>query len=103
MAVYSTEVNTEIINFLSRAQTKIAEISAEIADKVSKRRAYESYREQLEMAWELECFIDALDNNYNSWTEAEIVRYVHYWDNRAKIRNYPYVFRERFNVRINFD
>jgi hypothetical protein len=100
---YTTDVNEEIVNFLSRAQTKLAELSKVVAEKVDKRRPYLSYSAEVDLGYELDCFIRALDNNYNDWTEAEIIRYIHFWDNRAKVTNYPYVQRERFNVNINFD
>lgn len=100
---YSTEVNSKIITFLSRAQTKMSLLSREIADKVSKRKPYRTYEHEAELGYELVSFIQALDNNYNDWTEDEILKYIQFWDNRARLTNYPFVQRSRFNVNINFD
>lgn len=100
---YTTDTNAEIVQFLSRAQTKIGEVAKSIAKHVSKGRRVRAYYEDMLLAFQLDCFIKALDNNYNDWTENEIIQYIHHWDNKAKLRNYPYVQRTRFNVNINFD
>jgi hypothetical protein len=101
--MYTTDTNTEIVNFLSRAQSHIGAVAKSVAKHVSKRRPVDSYINEMKQAYQLDCFIEALDNNYNDWTEKEIVRYIHFWDSKCKLRQYPYVQRGRFNVNINFD
>lgn len=100
---YTTELNSKIIDFLSRAQTKMSLLSREIADKVTRRKPYRTYESAAELGFGLVSFVKALDNNYNTWTEDEILRYIQFWDNKARLTNYPYVQRFRFNVNINFD
>src|SRR5688572_22301723 len=101
--MYTTDTNREIIEFFSRAQSKIGDIATEIARHVAARRKKDAYYDDMVLAFSLDSFIKALDNNYNDWTEDEILRYISYWDNKANLRNYPYVQRTRFNVNINFD
>lgn len=100
---YSTDVNSRIITFLSRAQTKMSVLSKEIADKVSKRKPYHTYESEAELGYDLVSFVQAIDNNYNDWTEDQILHFIQFWDNKARLTNYPYVQRSRFNVNINFD
>lgn len=100
---YSSDVNSKIITFLSRAQTKMSLLSKEIADKVSRRKPYRTYESEAELGFDLVSFIEALDNNYNDWTEDQILQYIQFWDNKARLTNYPYVQRSRFNVNVNFN
>lgn len=100
--MYTTDTNREIIEFFSRAQSKIGDISKRISSSVYKRKKVDAYYDDMVLAFHLDCFVKAIDNNYNTWSEDEIIQYMNYWDNKANLRSYPYVQRDRYNVNINF-
>lgn len=100
---YTTDTNAEIVSFISRAQSKISEIAQKMVKHISRRHEVKTYYADMVLAFQLDCFVKALDNNYNDWSEDEIIKYIHYWDSKAWLRKYPYVQRTRYNVNINFD
>lgn len=102
MPPYSDAVNTEILTFLNRAQTKIGEVSVIVADKVSEDARYETYKDEAETAYFLLSFIRSLDNNFNDWTEAEIVQFIDKWTAKANLNQVAYYDHGNFNLRITF-
>jgi hypothetical protein len=99
---YSDPVNTKILTFLNLAQTKIGEVSRIIATKVSEEARYETYKDNAEIAYGLLSFIRSLDNNFNDWTEAEIVKYIDLWNAKANLNAVAYFDHPNFNQRITF-
>lgn len=99
---YTDPVNTKILTFLNRAQTKIGEVCILVADKVSEEARYETYKDEAETAYGLLSFIRSLDNNFNDWTEAEIVQFIDKWNAKANLNSVPYFNHGNFNQRITF-
>lgn len=99
---YTTDVNTLIINHLSTTQSRIAAIAASVAEKVMRGKKVSSYQHLLDEADDLIAFNDALDNNYNDWTEAEIEQLINSIASCYNTQDYPYVNRGRVNLNITF-
>lgn len=99
---YSEPVNTKILEFLNRAQTKIGLVSILIADKVSEDARYETYRDEVEIAYGLLSFVRSLDNNFNDWTELEIIQFIDKWNAKANLNSVPYFDHNPFNERLSF-
>jgi hypothetical protein len=99
---YTSATNTEILTFLNRAQTKIGLVSILVADKVSEDARYETYKDQAEIAYGLLSFVRSLDNNFNDWTEAEIIQFIDKWTAKANLNSVPYFDHGNFNQRITF-
>ncbi len=99
---YTSATNDEILNFLNRAQTKIGEVSILVADKVSEDARFETYRDEVEMAYGLLSFIRSLDNNFNDWTEAEIIQFIDKWTAKANLNDVPFYDHANFNERVTF-
>lgn len=99
---YTDSTNTKILTFLNRAQTKIGQVSIIVADKVSEEARYETYKDEAEIAYGLLSFIRSLDNNFNDWTEAEIVTFMDKWTAKANLNLVPFYDHGNFNQRITF-
>ncbi len=99
---YTTDTNNKILFFLNKAQTKIGIVSVLVADKVSEDSRFESYRDELEIAYGLLSFIRSLDNIFNNWTESEIINYIDKWTAKANLNPLPYIIHTPFNNRICF-
>jgi hypothetical protein len=100
---YTTDTNNKVTEFINRAQTKIGEISTLIASKVAKGTRKESYQEDSELGFFLDSFIRSLDNNFNTWTESEVVQCVEMWTTRAGLgADQPYFEHEQYNLNILF-
>ncbi len=99
---YTDPTNTKILTFLNRAQTKIGEVSILVAEKVSNEARYETYKDEAEIAYGLISFIRSIDNNFNNWTEAEIVQYIDKWTAKANLNAVPYFEHSSFNLNIVF-
>ena len=99
---YTSAVNTKILQFLNRAQTRIAITASLIADKVSEDARYETYKDEAETAYGLLSFVRSLDNNFNNWTEAEIIQFMDKWNAKANLNQVAYFDHGNFNQRITF-
>lgn len=99
---YSDPVNTKILTFLNRAQTKIGQVSILVANKVSEDARYETYKDEAETAYGLISFTKSLDNNFNDWTEAEIVKFIDIWTAKANLNAVPYFEHSSYNLNIVF-
>lgn len=99
---YSSDINSKIVTFINRAQTKLGSISTTIAKKVSKDARYESYRDDAELGYQLDSFVKALDNNWNNWTEHEIEECIEMWNAKASLNNFPYFTHTQYNYNIKF-
>lgn len=99
---YTSATNTKILEFLNRAQTKIGLVSILVADKVSEDARYETWKDEVEMAYGLLSFIRSLDNNFNDWTELEIIKFIDIWNAKANLNSVPYFDHGNFNQRITF-
>ncbi len=99
---YSTDTNNKILAFINRAQTKIANVSVLVGDKISEESRYETYKDELETAYGLLSFIRSLDNIFNDWTESEIIQYIDKWNAKANLNALPYTEHTAFNTRITF-
>lgn len=99
---YTTDVNTLIINHLSTTQSRIAAIAASVTEKVMRGKKVSSYQHLLDEAEDLLSFNEALDNNYNDWTEAEIEQLINSIASCYNTQDYPYVNRGRVNLNITF-
>lgn len=100
---YTTDTNNKIVEFINRAQTLIGETSTIIASRVSKGARRETYHQQSETGYFLDAFIASLDNQFNNWTEEEIVKCIDMWSNAVKLNNdKPYFTHETYNIRITF-
>lgn len=97
---YTTDTNNKIIEFINRAQTRIGVISTTIAKKSAKSSRRESYEEESRLGYFLDCFVRSLDNNFNTWTENEIVQYIDMWTARAKLSSLPYFDHVQYNLNI---
>ena len=97
---YTTDTNAKITNFINRAQTRMGETSTLIAKSVSKNRRKEGYQEKADEAFLLDCFVRALDNTFNAWTELEIVQCVDMWTARANLNSVPYFSHQAYNLNI---
>lgn len=100
--MYTQDTNSKIVDFINRAQTKIGQTSVLVANKVSKKARRESYEEEAVLAFQLDSFVFSLDNQFNTWTEAEIVRCIEGWNAKAKLTEVPYFEHEEFNLNIRF-
>ena len=100
---YTTDVNSKITQFVNRAQTKLGEIASLSADKQAKGARFDSYRDQVDLGFELHSFVNALDNNWNDWTEPQIVQYIDKWTAKANLNLTPYYEHEQYNLHITFD
>ena len=99
---YTTNTNNRILDFINKAQTKIGRTSILVSDKVSEDSRYETYRDELDIAYGLLSFIRSLDNIFNDWTEPEIIKYMDKWTAKANLNPIPYINRTFFNNRISF-
>lgn len=97
---YTTDTNTEITEFFSRAQTWLGEKSIEVSKKVANKKPVSTYLEDIKLGFLVDAFIRALDNQQNDWTEKEIVQYIHFWDAKLGLRKYPYIQRTAYNLNI---
>lgn len=78
----------------------MGETSTLIAKSVSKNRRKEGYQEKADEAFLLDCFVRALDNTFNAWTELEIVQCVDMWTARANLNSVPYFSHQAYNLNI---
>lgn len=100
---YLTDTNNKILVFVNRAQTKIAAVSVLLADRISEDSRFETYRDEVELAYGLLSFIRSLDNMFNVWTEPEIIKYIDKWTAKANLNGLPYMDHSAFfNNRIIF-
>jgi len=99
---YTSATNTKILQFLNRAQTRIGITASLIADKVSEDARYETYKDEVETSYGLLSFVRSLDNNFNDWTEAEIIQFMDKWNAKANLNAVAYFDHGNFNNRITF-
>jgi len=100
---YSSATTTIIADFLNRAQTKIGQVSILVADRVSEGARYETTRDEVEIAYGLLSFVRSLDNNFNDWTEAEIIQYIDKWTAKANLNDVPYFDHSSYNLNIRIN
>lgn len=97
---YTTDTNTKITTFINRAQTRIGDTSTVIASRIAKGSRRESFRDKSEEAFLLDAFVRSLDNNFNTWTELEIVQLIDVWTAKAKLNALPYFTHSEYNLNI---
>ena len=97
---YSSDLNTKILTFLNRAQSKIAQTAKLIANKVSEGTPYQTYKDEVETAEGLASFVESLDNVFNDWTELEISQFIDKWTAKANLNSIAYVEHDTFNTRF---
>ena len=85
--------NTQIVEFINKAQNKIAQLGAILADEPLNNRSEA-------LLLDLSDFLESLDSIYNNWSELDIIRYIHFWNKRADLNNIPYVQITAYNVSI---
>lgn len=100
---YTSATNTKILEFLNRAQTKIGLVSILVANKVSEDARYETYKDEVEIAYGLLSFCRSLDNNFNDWTEAEIIQFIDKWTAKANLNSVPYFEHSELNLNVQFE
>ena len=78
---------TEINNFINKAQQKIALLGSVIATATEEDLNYDS---ELALSDELSSLINSLIDPWIDWEEKDIMRYIHFYNNKAKITDIPY-------------
>lgn len=98
---YSTETNNAILDFFSRAQTRIADNASYDAiyifegdDDINK------FTKNLQESQDLDDAIFAIDNQYNDWGEKMVVEALEYYDIKYKLQNIPYIARDEYNFNV---
>jgi hypothetical protein len=100
--MYPTDLNNKIVEFINRAQTKLGELSTFVSGKISKGSPLATYQAQSRLGFELDCFVRALDNNWNSWTNKEIETYIELWNAKANLNQVPYFTHTSYNLNIRY-
>jgi hypothetical protein len=77
--------NAEIVKFLNRAQSKIADLSTLLVERGMDEC------DSLYLLLELSDFIESLDSCYCDWTEDHILAYIHEYNHRANLNGIPYI------------
>mgnify|MGYP001593196506 CR=1 FL=1 len=100
---YTTDTNNKILEFINRAQSRIAVTSTLISNRVARGSRRDSFGEESEAMFMLSSYIKSLDNRHNDWTEDEIVRGIEMWSNAVSLTSeQPFFEHEKFNLRIRF-
>jgi hypothetical protein len=99
---YTSATNTKILEFLERAQTKVSLCCVAVTNGVSNSLPYQVYKDEAEIADGLIIFVSSLDNVFNDWTEAEIIKYIDLWTLKANLASVPFYDYTTFNTRITF-
>ena len=77
----------EINNFINKAQQKIALLGSAIATATEDDLNYD---DELALSDELSSLINSLIDPWIDWEEKDIMRYIHFYNNKAKITDIPY-------------
>lgn len=78
---------TEINNFINKAQQKIALLGIDIATATENDLPYD---DEMALSDELSSFINSLIDPWLDWDESDILRYIHFYNNKAKITDIPF-------------
>lgn len=99
---YSEELNTEILNVISKAQSRVRDNGVANDEAMQKDREDNNpdYLRRITESKELLLFIYAIDNLHNDWTEPEFFEVLHYVDRKYFLTSYPYVPRAQYNTNI---
>ena len=87
----------EITNFINSAQDKIAALGLIIADRTQKNQ---NYNDELYLSWELSSLIDSLQSEGLDWDEVDVLRYIHYYNNKADLVAPQYLNYPRLVTRV---
>lgn len=79
---------TEIDNFINKAQQKIAALGVIIAEATENGTDYDA---EMLLSNELDDLISSLIDPWLDWQEKDIMRYIHYYNNKAKLTDYAYI------------
>ncbi|MGB0948386.1 MAG: hypothetical protein ACPGUG_16335 [Pseudoalteromonas marina] len=77
----------EINNFINKAQQKIALLGSDIATHTENDTSYD---DELALSDELNSLINSLIDPWLDWDEKDIMRYIHFYNNKAKITDIPF-------------
>lgn len=86
--------NKEILKFLNRAQNKIANLGSLLVERGG------VHEDSLTLLLELSDFIECLDDKYNTWTEKDILRYIHTYNQRANLNAIPFLLVTGLEINI---
>lgn len=86
--------NTEIVNFINKAQNKIAELSSLLVQRGG------NIPDVTNLLLELSDFIECLDNEFNNWLEEDIIRWIHSYNQRANLNSIPFLLLTGFKQSI---
>lgn len=99
----ANSLNSDILTFISQAATKIASNSRKNAKLAKRQAGIDSYKNDLLLFQDLSDFVEALDNVYNEWTDAETRQYMEYWSSELSLADIAFINRKTFNVNITTD
>ncbi len=77
--------NDEIVEFISKAQQKIASLSTLVVSRGL------SIPRSIDLAMELIDFIECLDSTLCNWTVDEVIQWIHEYNHRADLSNLSYL------------
>ena len=86
--------NTAILDFINKAQNKIASLSSLIVDRGG------NLPDATSLLLELSDFIECLDNKYNQWAEEDILRWIDVYKQRANLNAIPFLLLTSFTQSI---
>jgi len=86
--------NTEITTFINKAQNKIANLASLIVERGG------DLPDSLTLLLELSDFIECLDNKFNNWSEEDILRWIHEYNQRANLNAIPFLLLTAFEQNI---
>ena len=90
---------TEINSFINKAQQKIALLGVDIAIATENDVPYVA---ELALSDELIDLIDSLIDPWLDWDEKDIIRYIHFYNNKAKINDIPFSDIPKLRMKVVF-
>ena len=89
-----SSVNTLVLQFVNKAQNKIAELSSLIVDRGG------FMPDSLVLLLELSDFISSLDTTPTIWNDDKVLRYIEVYNRRANLNSVPYLQLSNYQVNI---